>query len=93
VRRLLPNAEQASRVAMQIAREHNLTIFSLQDDGIGIPASARASHQSLGIIGMRERAHAVGAELRISESREAARSADRPGTCIEVRIPMTRASK
>lgn len=84
---------QASRVTMQIAREHTLTIFSLQDDGIGIPASARASHQSLGIIGMRERAHAVGAELRISESREAARSADRPGTCIEVRIPMTRASK
>jgi signal transduction histidine kinase len=48
--------------------EHRLTL-GVVDDGIGIAPDARLSRPGhLGLVGMRERAHAIGAELHIGDA-------------------------
>ncbi|RTL44202.1 MAG: PAS domain S-box protein [Burkholderiales bacterium] len=48
--------------------EHRLTL-AVCDDGIGIAPDARISRPGhLGLVGMRERAHAIGAELHIGDA-------------------------
>ena len=74
------------RVTIRCTRE-DLTL-SVRDNGVGLEAS-RGEHPhggGMGLIGMRERARAVGGNLRIS---------DQPtgGTLIEAHLPRTAADQ
>jgi len=72
---------RASHVAVTLtAGRHRLTL-TVKDDGKGISRRLVDSRASLGIIGMRERAHLLGGELRITGSRE-------EGTRVTVDIPL-----
>ena len=55
---------QASRFAAVLAYEDERVVFTLRDDGIGFDPTARLGG-GIGLIGMHERASAVGAELRV----------------------------
>jgi signal transduction histidine kinase len=79
---------QATRANLYIRHHRDHCTITLQDDGAGVPPEAKTSHRSLGFIGMRERAHAVGAELRISDAPAFAAPHQRRGTTIEVRLPL-----
>ena len=73
------------------ARAHTVTIrawtseghfvMEIEDDGVGIPESKLVSPHSLGIIGMRERAEGLGADIFIGPR-------ERRGTVVSVRLPV-----
>lgn len=73
----------ATAALLEIRLETGKMAISLQDDGIGVSDSAKSSTNSLGFIGMRERALGCGAELRIANAPFLG-SAERPGTLVEV---------
>jgi signal transduction histidine kinase len=55
-------------------------VLDVQDDGIGMAAADASSHRSIGLAGMRERAHLVGGGVSVS-------SAAGAGTTVLVQIP------
>jgi signal transduction histidine kinase len=55
----------ATRVEVRLAEEDDGLILEVHDDGRGIEPEKISGGQSLGILGMRERALAVGGELTI----------------------------
>jgi len=63
-------------------KQRDAVTLSIIDDGVGLPVK-RESHQGLGLIGMRERALALGGSLEI-------KSAPNKGTRIAVTIPLKR---
>ena len=71
---------QASRVRIQLIRDDGHFTLSVSDNGIGI-AEIDKSKQQLGILGMRERAHLIGARLEIKPGRH-------QGTVVTVRVPL-----
>ncbi len=70
----------ANRVEVQLTRRDHDIILLVHDNGSGIPADKLARRDSLGILGMQERALAVGGEIRICSSPGA-------GTTVRARIP------
>lgn len=74
---------KARHVSLSLRGEGSEVIFRIEDDGVGMGASPRATGASLhiGLDVMRERAADVGGALRILSSR-------RPGACIECRVPL-----
>ena len=56
-------------------------VLEVHDDGIGISPANMSSHRSIGLAGMRERAHMVGGAVSIS-------SAAGAGTTVLVKIPI-----
>lgn len=84
----LNNVEQharAHRVTVTLAVQSDWVQLAIKDDGIGFDAEhheARIMGRGiLGLIGMRERANAVGGNLTV-------RSGQQAGTEIEVRVPL-----
>jgi signal transduction histidine kinase len=74
---------KASRAMIALMqREHHL-ILTVQDNGKGITKKLVGSHNSLGIIGMRERVLALDGTLTVRGSRD-------KGTTLMVRIPLSR---
>ena len=73
----------ASEVAVRIARKDGHLILEVHDNGKGISARKLLDGESLGILGMRERATLVGGEFAIS-------SQPGKGTRVTVRIPDSR---
>jgi PAS domain S-box-containing protein len=72
---------QATRVDIRLTfRGHELQL-AIQDDGRGITEDARSNRQSLGLLGMHERARAIGGTLEISGD-------EGRGTQVTVRIPL-----
>ena len=72
---------QATRVDVMLRRtDHHVTLV-VTDDGRGFDLSAPRQATSFGLVGLRERAHLVGAELRLH-------SAPGQGTRIEVDMPL-----
>ncbi len=61
-------------------KQLNAVTLIVADDGVGLPVN-RESHQGLGLIGMRERVHALGGNLEI-------KSAPNKGTRIVVILPL-----
>jgi len=70
----------ASEVAVRLAKENGALTLEVHDNGRGIPEDRLSNGNSLGILGMRERAMLLGGELTI-------RGAPGKGTTVRVRIP------
>lgn len=78
---------QATTATLRIAYADDHLVIVLSDDGRGFDPKAAgraaAAGQHLGLVGMRERAAFIGAELQV-------RSAPRHGTTVRLRIPWAR---
>lgn len=72
---------QATRVEVSLKQRADQVAMTVHDNGKGITTDQSASAKSLGIMGMRERAHSLGGELTIT-------GAPDQGTTIEVTIPL-----
>ena len=71
---------QALHVEVRLRAEADAVVLTVADDGRGLPAEAVASPASLGLLGMQERAHALGGEVRVARG-------DRGGTVVTAVIP------
>jgi PAS domain S-box-containing protein len=61
---ILRHAE-ATRVDVAITQDADEFVLTVTDNGRGISESKKSGQQSLGILGMRERAHLIGGEIEI----------------------------
>lgn len=73
----------ATRVAVRLERGEGRIVLTVTDNGRGIGKRQIADGGSFGLIGMRERAHLWGGELRIVGRRDV-------GTTVTVEIPLPR---
>ena len=71
----------ASQVGVRVAREGRDLVLAVQDDGAGFRTEDPRKPQSLGLAGLRERAHLLRGEVHIA-------SAPGAGTRVEARIPL-----
>ena len=74
---------QATRVETLLERQGDHIVLQIRDNGCGISQEELDGAKSLGIVGMRERARLLSGELVIQ-------GAPGEGTCILVKIPLTR---
>ena len=74
---------KASRAILALRKRKKDLILTVYDNGKGIPREKVSNHNSLGIIGMRERALALDGTLTLTGSK-------RKGTTLRVRIPLSR---
>jgi signal transduction histidine kinase len=72
---------EATEVDIRLAREGNRVILAVTDNGRGIAEDKIADARSLGLLGMRERARALGGDIMI-------RRAPGQGATIEARLPL-----
>jgi signal transduction histidine kinase len=72
----------ASRALVALMKRKNGVILTVTDNGKGITRKLVYSHNSLGIIGMRERALALGGTFTL-------RGSQKKGTTLTVRIPVS----
>lgn len=73
---------QATRVTITCWEESGRFFLTIEDNGRGITESEKSARQSLGLLGMGERAHLAGGEIDIE-------SVEGEGTKITVRVPLT----
>lgn len=73
---------RASRVRVQLFEQGGLLVVRVHDNGRGITDEEKSSPTALGLLGMRERAAALGGEVEISRGREVR------GTIVTVSIPI-----
>ena len=74
---------QASSVTMALMKQYDDLMLSVKDNGKGITKKSIQNHNSLGIIGMRERALALDGTLTLQGSKK-------KGTTLTIRIPLVR---
>jgi signal transduction histidine kinase len=73
---------QATQARVRVAREDDGTmVLSVEDDGVGFRQGDPRKPQSLGLVGLRERAHLLKGEVRIASTPGA-------GTRVQARIPV-----
>jgi two-component system, NarL family, sensor kinase len=89
----LKNVEKHSRarhVTVDLTKERDIVQMAVHDDGIGFDPEHQPARRNgkggFGLLGMRERAIAVGGTLKVESKRRA-------GTEIEVRIPLPPSAK
>jgi PAS domain S-box-containing protein len=73
---------QATTVQIQLKREKGEIILTIRDNGRGITDDEKSGHRTLGLVGMRERAHLIGGRIEIIGSKG-------KGTMVIVRIPIS----
>ena len=71
----------ATKVEIKLERQNRELVLTIKDNGRGIAESEKLGRQSLGILGMRERAYLIGARIKIS-------GVEGQGTVITVRVPI-----
>lgn len=71
---------QAAHVAVRLRHVGEAVVLTIHDDGRGFAANPAQQSSSLGLLGMRERAAALGGELQVQ-------SAPGQGTVVTVRFP------
>lgn len=71
----------ASHVLVSLEKTLDRVHLVVQDNGCGFLTKSPRKPQSLGLVGLRERAHLLGGHVRIQ-------SAPGQGTCVEVSIPL-----
>jgi PAS domain S-box-containing protein len=72
---------QAARVDICLAQDNGCLVLEVHDDGRGITTEEIMAKESLGLLGMQERARLVNGEVTISGTA-------REGTTVTVRVPM-----
>lgn len=72
---------QATEVKMEMEVEAGEFVLTISDDGRGITEDEKSGSQSLGLLGMRERAHFAGGEVNIT-------GGEGKGTVVIVRVPI-----
>jgi signal transduction histidine kinase len=72
---------QATRVEITIKETAGEFVLTISDNGRGLAASELSGSESLGLLGMRERAHLIGGEINI-------KGTEGLGTVITVRVPI-----
>jgi signal transduction histidine kinase len=70
---------QATTVNIQMKKEDGEFILTIRDNGRGITDDEKSGQRTLGLLGMRERAHLIGGKIEITGS-------DGKGTVVIVRI-------
>jgi PAS domain S-box-containing protein len=70
----------ATRVGVTMAEEAGTFVLRVKDDGRGITEDEKYGQLSIGLLGMRERAHLIGGEIEIS-------GVGGKGTIVTVRLP------
>jgi signal transduction histidine kinase len=71
---------RATRVEISIKEEAGEIVLTVGDNGRGITEDEKSRLQSLGLLGMRERAHLIGGAIDII-------GVDAQGTVVTVRVP------
>jgi PAS domain S-box-containing protein len=71
---------QATKVTITVKQESGEFFLAIRDNGRGITESEKSGAHSLGLLGMRERAHLIGGRIKITAS-------GGKGTVVTVRIP------
>jgi PAS domain S-box-containing protein len=77
---------QATRVDIAMKEDGDEFVFRVADNGRGITDAEKFSRSSVGILGMQERAHLIGAEIEISGEKGV-------GTTLQIRVPLGRSEK
>jgi signal transduction histidine kinase len=72
---------RATQVAIKLKADDGFFVLSVNDNGRGISDSEKSEQQSLGLLGMRERAHLIGGEVSIKR-------AEGRGTVVTLRVPV-----
>jgi len=72
---------QATRVTVAVAQEDQRLMLTVTDNGRGIPPQRLAGNDSLGLLGMRERAELIGGTVDVRRQRPR-------GTRVTVSIPL-----
>jgi len=72
----------ATKVYIQLHKQTGAIILKISDNGRGITDDEKSGQVTLGLLGMRERAHLIGGTININGS-------DGEGTVITVRIPIS----
>lgn len=80
---ILRHAE-ATKVEILVEQVPGEFVLAIKDNGRGITEEEKCSHVSLGILGMQERAHLIGAQVDIIGTRG-------KGTLVTVRVPLSAA--
>lgn len=75
----------AKAVTVRLAEDAGALVLAVQDDGRGPQAATRGSSPSLGILGMQERARALGGDVQVTG---AGGGAGGRGTSVVARIPV-----
>jgi len=76
---------QATRIDVTIEEEAGDLLLTVRDNGRGIQHSEKTSTSTLGLLGMRERAHLIGGRIEIV-------GVDGKGTTVTLRVPHQRTS-
>ncbi len=77
---------RATAVDVAMREEDGEFVLTISDNGRGITENQKSGTLSLGILGMRERAHLIGAEFEIS-------GVEGKGTVVTLRLPMSGKAK
>jgi signal transduction histidine kinase len=72
----------AKRVMVRLFREDGHLVLTVQDDGRGLPEAGASRRRSLGILGMGERARALGGDVTVS-------GPPGQGATVTARIPLS----
>ncbi|MBA2961554.1 MULTISPECIES: PAS domain-containing sensor histidine kinase [Ramlibacter] len=76
---------QATQVRVRVAPEGREMVLVVEDDGVGFAADGPRKPNSLGLVGLRERAHLLQGRVEV-------RSVPGQGTRVEARIPVREAA-
>jgi PAS domain S-box-containing protein len=71
---------QATRVDIKMKAEAGEFVLTISDDGKGITEDEKSRSESLGLLGMQERAHLIGGKINIA-------GVEGKGTVVSVRVP------
>ena len=75
---------KATTVDVTMVEGAGAFVLTIRDNGRGITENEKSAQLSLGLVGMRERAHLIGAEIDIT-------GVEGEGTAVTVRLPIIRA--
>jgi signal transduction histidine kinase len=73
---------QATTVKIQLHKENGAVVLTISDNGRGITDDEKSGQRTLGLLGIRERAHLIGGTIEIN-------GPDGKGTVITVRVPIS----